>query len=198
MVPLITNILNIFFSPNERRGLYFPILNDDGRGILQMIKIMDLDLNVLISDEIVLNNQTYRLKQYEGNFYLPQDDDERKHVVNCEKACPAGPPGPPGSPGKDGKEGPKGASGSPGSPGQKGETGLQGQEGMSGSPGSPGEQGPEGHYGRPGQPGSKGAKGSTGPRGSKGQQGSKGEDRLFYFKKKMFFSIFVMVIVGCL
>ena len=177
MVPLITNILNIFFSPNERRGLYFPILNDDGRGILQMIKIMDLDLNVLISDEIVLNNQTYRLKQYEGNFYLPQDGDERKHVVNCEKACPAGPPGPPGSPGKDGKEGPKGASG---------------------SPGSPGEQGPEGHYGRPGQPGSKGAKGSTGPRGSKGQQGSKGEDRLFYFKKKMFFSIFVMVIVGCL
>ena len=151
------------------------MLNDDDRSNLQMITVMDLNLNELISDEIVLNNQAYRLQQYGKDFYLPQYGDaeasEWKHVTNCPIACPMGPPG---LPGQDGKEGQKGMPGNPGSPGEVGTTGPKGQTGMPGSQGSPGEKGATGPQGQDGMPGNPGSSGEQGPKGQDGQKGTKG------------------------
>ena len=97
---------------------------------------MDMHSNTLISDEVVLNNQTYRLEQYGEDFYLPPyADSQTSDSTNghsCPNVCPAGPPGPPGRDGKDGQHGEKGSTGQKGSTGERGSTGLRGPSGQRG------------------------------------------------------------------
>ena len=133
----MSSYLNL--SPNGTRNVYFPLLNDDGRSSLQMMTVMDMNLNTLISDEIVLNNHAYRLEQFGEHFFLPILNGKCNNKVlntnwvdietlglfdngnGCSQTCPAGPPGPrgmPGSPGSDGSQGP------PGPPGEKGPRGY--------------------------------------------------------------------------
>ena len=73
----MSSYLNL--SPNGTRNVYFPLLNDDGRSSLQMMTVMDMNLNTLISDEIVLNNHAYRLEQFGEYFFLPILNGEFKN-----------------------------------------------------------------------------------------------------------------------
>lgn len=95
--------------------------------------------NTLISNEIVLNNQAYRLEQYGEDFYLPPYDESQSsdstNGHSCPNVCPAGPPGSPGRDGKDGQRGEKGSNGQKGSTGERGSTGKRGPSGPRGKTG---------------------------------------------------------------
>ena len=121
----------MYLSPGGRRDVYFPLVTDDGQSSLQMITVMDMNSNTLILDEIVLNNKTYRLEQYAGNFFLPPIGESSgfENGYTCPDQCPAGPPG---LPGKDGKEGRQGKPGEKGSTGGRGLTGSKGVKGQTG------------------------------------------------------------------
>jgi len=58
--------------PNQKRDIHYPIFNDNARDSLQMMTVMDMNLNNLISDEIVLRDHVYRLEQHGNNFYLAE------------------------------------------------------------------------------------------------------------------------------
>ena len=77
-------IFNItaYFSPNGKRNLYYPLLNDNGRSSLQMMTVRDMNSNTLILDELVLNNHEYLLEQYGDDFYLPDTGEN-----DCRKEC---------------------------------------------------------------------------------------------------------------
>ena len=121
----------MYLSPGGRRDVYFPLVTDDGQSSLQMITVMDMNSNTLILDEIVLNNQTYRLEQYAGNFFLPPigDSSGLENGNTCPDQCPAGPPGLPGKDGKEGRQGKPGVKGSTGGRGPPGSRGVKGQTG---------------------------------------------------------------------
>ena len=59
-----------FCSPNAIRDVYYPLLHQDGRSSIQMVSVMDMNNNILISDEIVVRNHAYRLDKFRQYFDL--------------------------------------------------------------------------------------------------------------------------------
>ena len=68
----MSSLVHFFsFRPTSKRGIYYPLLHEDGRGTIQMMTVMDMNSNALVADEIVLQDHAYRLEQFGEDFYLP-------------------------------------------------------------------------------------------------------------------------------
>ena len=151
------------FSPGAVREIYYPLLQgDSAHSIIQMMSVISMNSTFLITDEIVLNDHSYKLERYGQHYHLPPTASSGSFPVstnnNCINQCPAGPAGPPG---RDGNPGPAGSPGKPGLKGSKGESG----KGLRGERGETGPAGPSGKNGSPGK---------SGPKGQKGQKGDAG------------------------
>ena len=56
-----------FLRPNEERNIYFPLIGESG--FIQMATIINAESEILINEEIVLKDRSYKLHKHR-EFYI--------------------------------------------------------------------------------------------------------------------------------
>ena len=60
-------LLEKFLRPNEERHIYFPLIGESG--FIQMATIVNAESEILINEEIVLKDRSYKLQKHR-EFYI--------------------------------------------------------------------------------------------------------------------------------
>ena len=56
------------FRPNDERAIYFPLIGESG--FIQMATIKSVDDEILINEEVVLKDRSYKLQKHRDFFVL--------------------------------------------------------------------------------------------------------------------------------